>query len=391
MRALGLTLGAAAVAAGCSFSSPKGSDPDAGGTPDDGQTTTPDQAPMPDAQLCYGAGLGKVCLSSLPTQSRNLSGSIDTSNDGSCDALITITGTEACVVTGTNINVMGGIYRARGDRPLVVVATGVLAISSGIDVGSERGGISGAGSSNATCTGLVAPGADNGGGGGGAGGSFIGAGGTGGLGDGNDNGSPTGQAAAGTPNPAIMADQVTQLRAGCRGGSGGSGGGGSTPGSGGRSGGIVYLIAGTEIQISGRVLAYGAGGSAGSSQGGAGGGGSGGMIGLDAPSVKISGYVIANGGGGGEGGGAFNSGGSGDNGRNDGARAGGGMGSSDGGNGGNSSGGPTPMAPSGENGTVDNGGGGGGGGGAGLIYVKGQLQTMGGSVISPAAYQAPAS
>jgi hypothetical protein len=99
----------------------------------------------------------------------------------------------------------------------------------------------------------------------------------------------------------------TGLRAGCRGGFGGSGGGGSTVGVGGRGGGAVYLIAGTEIQISGLVTAYGGGGGGGDEKGGGAGGGSGGMIGLDAPVVTVaaSGAVAANGGGGGEGGAAM--------------------------------------------------------------------------------------
>jgi hypothetical protein len=384
MRSAGLLV--CGALAGCRFDLPLSID--AGTTPTDGDLMTPDQAPA-DAQLCFGAGLGKVCLPSLPSAERTLTGPIDTTIDGNCTHLITITGTEACVVTGTNINIMGS-YRGRGDRPLVIVATGTLAISGVLDVGSERGSTSGAGSSNLTCSGLSAPGNDDGGGGGGAGGGFGGMGGTGGPGDGNNNGNPAGTAPGGTTNTVVTAAQVTQLRAGCRGGNGGSGGGGSSPGSGGRGGGVVYLLAGTEINVAGRVLANGAGGNAGAAQGGGGGGGSGGMIGLDAPTVTVTGYVIANGGSGGEGGALSGNSTPGSNGRDDGQRALGGQGGDpEGGNGGDSSGGSGGGGLTGGNGELANGGGGGGGGGAGFIYVKGQFQPMGSATVSPAAYQAP--
>jgi hypothetical protein len=359
------------------------------GPPPDEMMLPPDEMMMPDAQLCFGAGLGMLCLSSAPTQARTLNGTIDTGMDASCDEIIDVTGTPACVIAGTTVDIPStGLYRGIGSRPLVIVSVGQFTISGQLTVGSLRGAPAGAGASDQPCQGLGAAQADNGGGGGGAGGSFAGAGGPGGDGDLNDNGSPTGQAPGGT---AAAAAAPTVLRAGCRGGTGGSGGGGSTVGVGGRGGGAVYLISGSDIQISGRVSASGAGGGPGDEQGGGGGGGSGGMIGLDAPAVFVSGFVTANGGGGGEGGGRFGPlGAPGLDGTTDDSRAPGGIApvndgnDTDGGNGGVGSGG---AELGGGDGDANNGGGGGGGGAAGFIDVKGVLQSTG--TVSPAAAVTP--
>jgi hypothetical protein len=376
MRAIGLLTCVAVT--GCTFSSPRASDPD-GGPPIDQQP--------PDAQACFGRGLGKVCLASPPTQPRALTGTIDTGIDTICTELITVTGTEACVIAGTSVDLaITAVVRGVGSRPLVIVASGLLTIAGTLDVGSQRGTQAGTGAQDATCPNLGLAENDDGGGGGGAGGSFYGPGGDGGTGDLNNNGAPIGAGAGGTHVAAIT---PSDLRAGCRGGNGGSGGMGSTAGVGGRGGGAIYLIAGTEIQISGRVVAYGAGGGGAGVQGGGGGGGSGGMIGLDAPNVVVSGILAANGGGGGEGAGV-GSGISGEDGTIDEARAEGGIApngdgsNSDGGNGGRGSGG---AELTGGNGGNDNGGGGGGGGGAGFIYVKGAL-TLAGSA-SPAPMVSP--
>ncbi len=338
----------------------------------------PDVQQMADARLCFGSGLGVLCLPSGPTMPRNLSGTLDTGIDSTCDHLVDVTGVQACVIAGTAIVITSGARaRAVGTRPLVLVATGAITIGvdGKLDAGSERAVTSGPGAPAGACTGLVSASNDDGGGGGGAGGSFVGAGGNGGIGDTNDTGAPTGSSHGGA---AAGGTVPTGLRAGCRGGYGGRAVSGSTVGVGGRGGGAVYLIGGTEIQISGLVTAYGGGGAGGHEKGGGGGGGSGGMIGLDAPVVTVaaSGAVAANGGGGGEGGSSMQP--PGDNG-SDGTstvdRAAGGANSvSTGGNGGAGSSG---LATGGTAGQSGGGGGGGGGGGAGFIYVRGALTSSG--------------
>ncbi|HWO23835.1 MAG TPA: hypothetical protein VNO30_34070 [Kofleriaceae bacterium] len=378
MRAVGLLI--CAVAAGCTFSPPR--------TNDDGGVVPIDQ-PMPDAPSCFGQGFGQICLASPPTQGRTVQSTIDTSADTACDEIVRLNGIEVCAITGTSVDVaVTSLVRGVGSRPIVIVASGSISIAGTLDVGSQRGGRAGAGAQGETCAGLEAARGDDGGGGGGAGGSYFGAGGDGGTGDLNSNGLPPGVGLGGIHAPAFT---PTAVRAGCRGGNGGNGGSGSTSGGGGRGGGALYMIAGAEIRISGRVMSYGAGGAGATVQGGAGGGGSGGLIGLDAPSVNISGFLAANGGGGGEGAG-LDSGVSGEDGTIDASRAAGGIalmndgGSNDGGNGGKGSGG-TEL--SGDKGGDNNGGAGGGGGGAGLIYVKGTLTLTG--LASPAPMQVPRS
>jgi hypothetical protein len=377
MRAVGLLT--CVVAAGCTFGSPNGSPGDA----------VPMDQQMMDTPSCHGQGFGRVCLASTPTGGRALTGTLDTSVDAICDEIIPINGTNTCVLAGTSVDLaVTSLVRGVGSKPLVIVATGSILIAGTLDAGSQRGQRSGAGAQDATCPGLGLARNDDGGGGGGAGGSYFGAGGDGGVGDLNSNGLPAGVAPGGVH---ALAFPPTDLRPGCRGGNGGSGGNGgnSGGGSGGRGGGAIYLIAGTEIRISGRLVAYGAGGGGGGVQGGGGGGGSGGLIGLDAPSVIVSGSLAANGGGGGEGGG-LGSGVSGEDGTIDDVRAEGGFAISgdgsnnDGGNGGKGSGG-TELA--GSLGGDNNGGGGGGGGGAGFIYVKGALMLSG--LMSPAPTQVP--
>ncbi len=373
MRWIGLLV--CGALAGCRFDLPPVSGPDDG-------AISPDQSSAPDAQACFGSGLGKLCLSSPPAQPRILSGMIDTGVDASCDEIVMVTGSPTCVIAGTSVDIAAGAtFRGVGSRPLVIVASGMLEIAGALDVGSLRGDASGAGAPSFPCAGLVAAESDDGGGGGGAGGNLAGAGGAGGAGDLNDNGSPAGTGQGGTPSAAFT---PTLLHGGCRGGFGGAAGGGSITGAGGAGGGAVYLIAGVTIEIDGRVVASGAGGSAGELQGGGGGGGSGGMIGLDSPDIRGSGVLAANGGGGGEGGG-FGVSVHGANGTTDGTRATGGVGGDvDGGNGGDGSGGGALAGASGSGG---NGGAGGGGGGAGFIYVKGSFMFSG--LASPSVVVAP--
>jgi len=305
---------------------------------------------------CYGTGILKLCLAAPPDRSVLLNGTLNTDTSTMCAPY---DGTGLCVVAGTEVGVTSNL-RATGSRPLVLISAGSIAITGTLDVASRRVGTAvsvGAGATSAaTCTGATAPMLKAGG----PGGSFGGRGGDGGIGDGGP--------AAAAPVPAAPA----VLRGGCA----GLAGAGTSPGGGGAGGGAVYLIAGSDIGLTGSINASGAAGGGGPSEGGGGGGGSGGMIGLDAPSIIINGAVFANGGGGGEGGGAAAG--------NDGANvvmptapaAGGSGGAPNGGDGGAGAYGAILAGGRGGDNT-SSAGGGGGGGGAGLIAVFGSLISMG--------------
>ena len=289
---------------------------------------------------CFGAGLVRPCLAEPPASPRTLATAFDT------DSADCIVEQGWCVVAATELSVSA--LRVTGSRPLVLVATGSITIDGVVDVASRRtatGFELGAAASSSACV----PGQTPSEGGGGPGGSFGGRGGNGG---------------AGTLNPAesAFATSVTTFRGGCAGLDGDG-----APGSGGPSGGAIYMLARTQIRIVGSINASGAGAGPG------GGGGSGGMIGLEAPSVSITGAVFANGGGGGEGGGA-----PGANPSNATTPAVGGSGGP-GGDGGTGSASTTRIGAAGENAAV---GGGGGGGGAGVIVVI-PTQVTGGT-LSPA-------
>ena len=368
----------------CGFSSSTTPSSPDGIVPVDSAVDTPN----PDARLCFGSGMGMVCLTAAPTQPLTLGSADFDTGAGSCTEVVSIAGTPICVLAGTTVALPAETtFRARGSRPLLVIASTTISIDGTLSVASQRGLPPGAGVATAGCA-AAAPGEnDGGGGGGGAGGSFASAGGTGGAGDlnsshgGSDGSSLGGEPVAGAP-PSI-------IRAGCRGGNGGSAGVGGTIGAGGDGGGAIYLSAGTSITVAGSVRATGAGGGGSTAQHGGGGGGSGGFAGFDAPQITITGSVSANGGGGGEGGGlgtqvgvAGTDGDLGPTRARGGRAATGDGGANDGGNGGSGGAGAMPD-PRGESGQSDNGGGGGGGGGVGYVYVKGALS--GGGAISPPA------
>ncbi|MBL0216255.1 MAG: hypothetical protein IPQ07_20515 [Myxococcales bacterium] len=319
----------------------------------------PDLGPLEagvDARSCFGTGLVTVCTTPPPTGTIVLTGALDTSTDLRCAASGTWQGpSQICLVAADQIDV--GDVTATGARALVVVAATSLHVNQTLDAASRSNGAIGAGAGlNVTCGG-TSPGADAGA----AGGSFGGRGASGGPGPVAANG--------GTSGPA---EPSAVLRGGCSGGFGGA--------EGGRGGGIVVLIAGSLIDVSGVINASGGGGKGGlmtvSSRGG-GGGGSGGLIVLDSPTIRISGTVFANGGGGGEGGGAGSAGAAGAE-STGGVAPGGNIGTNGGAGG---KGGAGMTAPTAGGAPAVTAGGGGGGGAVGVVRAYGTLEGVG--VVSP--------
>jgi hypothetical protein len=343
-----------------------------GQTPDiDAGIIDASNTPPPDALVCYGTGIVKVCFAAAPTLPLALPATIDTSDNVMCAKNVVSGGDNYCVIVATTITIATPV-RASGLKPLVLIASDSITSMTDalLDVSSRRVrpvGVPeiGAGG-DPTAAGLCSAGKPPVGKGGGAGGSFTGLGGAGGDGDAN-NGVP------GT----VVPPPITALRGGCA-GQDGSG----TPNSKGHGGGAVFLIANTKIEIGGGINAGGEGGGAGKAGKGAGGGGAGGMIGLDAPTITITSSLIANGGGGGEGGSqGGNDGSNGADALGLAAAAGGAGATGSGGDGGAGSSGAA--AGAGVPGVNNNGGAaGGGGGGAGL--VKAPIAAVGANA-SPAA------
>jgi hypothetical protein len=349
-----------------------------------------------DGQMCFGAGLVKnLCVTTLPTTALTLPGAadpLDTDVDANCTQVVTQAGGSAlCVIIGTRVTVNGSLV-AIGLRPLVVLGTDEVSVSSGgtLDASSKQSPArKGAGANPNGCTAAGSGKNDSGGAGGGAGGSFGTAGGAGGDGDRNTNGLPVGSAAGGAAGRAPPSP--TTVRGGCAGGAGGAGDnndGTRTPGAAGDGGGAIYVIAGRTLNVTGNIYASGAGGgstsdSLGIEQGG-GGGGAGGMIGLDAPTITVTGRLVANGGGGAGGGGTSSGGGIGGDGTttawntraSGGARAQARVGSG--------AEGTTNGVTNNLDGEPGDGGGGGGAGGLGFVMIYGRL-TQAGAQISPAA------
>jgi hypothetical protein len=225
---------------------------------------------------------------------------INTDDDSMCTFVDVMQNRQGalCVIAATDLTLeASGSITAHGSRPLVLVAMGTMTIAGTVDV-SSHGAVVGAGG-NYGCE--YVPGQSQAAGsntsGGGAGGSFGGRGGA--------SGAPGNGGAQLAPAP-IDPTTLTLVRGGCKGSSGGYDVNADIA-PGGDSGGAVYLMAGTSLTISGKVVANGVGGAGGkpaiaSCFPGGGGGGSGGLIMLDAPTSSISGLLMANGGGGGAGG-----------------------------------------------------------------------------------------
>jgi hypothetical protein len=327
-----------------------------------------DTAPGDGNGTCFGAGFEKVCLFQVPT-ARAFPTAMTINTDLSCDSVASTT-FPACVIAGSTIDISASL-RVIGSRPIVLVATGALHVTSsgGLDVASYNSGSTGVGAGSIQCASDGNPASSSGGGGGGSFGASGGRGGDGPLGSGG--GDPT----MGPPLP------IT-LHGGC------SGDHGSSPstGLGGAGGGAVYVISGVNILVDGTINASGAGGGGGASgTTSGGGGGSGGLIGLDAPMVTLANTakLFSNGGGGG-GGGSTGFGGApgGESPDPIGAAMGGLGGNGNAGTGGNGGAFLMPVGRDGGN-AQSTAAGGGGGGGVGVLKVFGVLDTNVGASLSP--------
>jgi hypothetical protein len=348
-------------------------------------TLAPDadiDAPSPDAQLCYGAGLAPICLTAAPSGTVTLDTAFDTT---ACpgEVVTQTSGPELCVIAATQISVSATVA-VTGARPLMLLATDSIAIPGSLDVSSRRSPARvGAGANFSDCGAGTLPTNTSGGAGGGAGGTFGTRGANGG------DGAPLGAVVNNNgTSPALMLP-LTFVRGGCKAEDGGDSGA-NQGGLGGASGGAVYLFAGTAIDVQGSIFASGAGAAASALHAGGGGGGAGGLIGLEAPTINITGILAANGANGSGGGGSTGSSIAGSDGATTAfstqppAASGGATG---GGGGGRGATGAALQSIGGTGSTAVAGtAGGGGGGGFGVIYVKGAFT---GTQVSPAPTIAP--
>jgi len=342
---------------------------DSGLPPDDGSIDAPD---APDAApLCFSRpelDFG-ACLSHVPTMSFSVTApvSFDTDQNGpaACETTLLSQSQNMCVIAATDVTVSAAVT-VTGSRPLVIFATGTIAIDATVDVASHAAGSTRGPGENPSVCGTAGQGMI---GGGGAGGSFT----TGG-GDGGNGGQVN---AVGGPRAAAFTVQT--FHGGCRGGLGGNGAAGVAYG-----GGALALVA-NQVTIDNAINASGAAGvgAAAGARGGYG-GGTGGMILIDAPSVSVGAQMqmFAIGGAGGGGSSLSVSG-------NQGAEATSYSGSIPGGQGGNTGGDGGSAYPSPQNGQQaagQNAGGGGGAGGAGAIVIYTNSSLNSGSLkISPQA------
>ena len=381
-----------ALVAGCSFDPGfgAGGGDDMNGSGDggvlinDGAVDGAADATLVDVQVCDSGMFLDLCAMSPPSGPFNLSNTntINTDTDSRCRTVNQPSGGPVCMVYATSVNIMtGGTLIATGSRPLAIVSTSTMQIGGDIDV-SSHGSQRGPSADSSLCSFATNPEPDLGGGGGGAGGSFGLHGANGGTGDTDNSQGNDGMAAPGTVGPSAT---VVALRGGCRGQQGGNEDAtGGMGGTGGHSGGALYLYSAQSIQFSGSVRATGEGGGGGQVQAGGGGGGSGGLVVIESPSIAISGFVAANGGGGGEGGARVGmtpvSGQPGADGALGATPAPGGMGSDSRFGFGGAGGAGTTSAVAGVSAVV---GGGGGGGGVGVVKLIGDGSPSVSGVISP--------
>ena len=306
---------------------------------------------------CFGHddGLGQICLTRVPSGAFVApSGTtiINTDIDARCQVDPLITG-NVCVIAQEGIIISsGGVVRAHGTKPLVLIGASFINIDGLIDVSSSSpsGTGPGAGGDFPQCGFGVLPTNL----GGGAGGSFMATGAFGGNGDNKGVG-------AGSPTPTAS---VLALRGGCT----GQTGDGPMGIAGGSGGGAVYLLSHGNVTLgqTGGINASGAGGPGGGNSRGGNGGGSGGLIGIDANLITdAGGFLLANGGGGGCGGSSSDLGGPAANPSHNGIPSGCTGSPAAGGTGGYF----TSFATAGAQG-LQMAGGGGGGGAVGVIYLR---------------------
>lgn len=270
----------------------------------DGGMDAPDADTTVDAPLCLGVDNYQVCLSSPPSGSVTLEGTLDTTTGDPCletqPAGWTTRGQPAsCFVVASDVTVND--VSVSGSRPLVIVAS-TIQVDGTLDAAAHEAMPTkippGAPFPGTSCVAFPQVPTNSGSGaGGGAGGSFMTLAGNGGEGNNGMAGNHGGSAA-----PAETSDPVA-LRAGCSGQAGGNAT--AAGGTGGMAGGAVYLVASTSIRFgpNGAINASGGGGHGSTSLGGGGGGGSGGMIVLYAATMDAaSARLLANGGGGASGG-----------------------------------------------------------------------------------------
>jgi len=233
---------------------------------------------------------------------------------------------ELCVLQAGNVIVDDGARLvARGNRPLVILSSGVVTINGIIDVSAEgtlpgpgggRGGLEGSCNGSGPFPGLEATSGNQ---------SFLnnsnGGGGGGGLCDRGGNGGNAGSF-PGMDQPIVNGGQAGEAfpaqwwTSPLQGGSGGGCGTGSETSSGGGGGGALQISAEFNIIINGSIWAGGGGGQGGiedsssrpnpfqgSNSGAGGGGGSGGIVWLEAPVIEFgrNSKIGTNGGGGGSG------------------------------------------------------------------------------------------
>ena len=348
--------------------------------------------PLPDAKTeeCLGdPGSLRVCFPielagsdrTFPPDDGHLYSHGDNNVHSDCDGPGSADGLSLCVIGGNNMTFSDQTFLEdpSGNYPMVFAAAGTITIDATVyatgSIGNKYGPPGAA--TNPGCGSLDGHDSQDGTGGG-AGGSYGTPGGNGGDGGGGAQG---GQA---SPEPGAG----SAIMAGCPGGHSGfvqdqifqvaSGGG--------RSGGVVYLIAAKGIIITknGSLRVNGGGGAGGQVETlGGGGAGTGGFVGIDTPSLMLTNAISANGGGGGGGADLDKIIGEGRNQEQvpqsgvDGADgstqlpAKGGPGGGGGGIGGNGPDNPTHPGTNGTSGKVKAGGGG-GGGGEGIIWVVGQ-------------------
>jgi len=250
-------------------------------------------------EICFGAGIARPCVAAVPPGTLTLSGDLDTDRDARCvDVAQPAGGPRLCVIAGEQIAITGPVH-AFGARPLVLVASGTIAVHIPLDASSRRGEPAGAGAGSCRLPDGRSADAM---GSGGAGGSFQGLGGTGGTSSSVGERTP--------PEPALSFP--AHVRGGCSGGRGGEGTSSTLhrPGAG---GGALYLIANGALDVQSVIAANGAGalhmqpdiGSV--LMGGGGGGGSGGLLVLEAPVITLgsAARLLAIGGAGAGGGGSM--------------------------------------------------------------------------------------